>query len=71
MAPKKSDDASKDPQATGLAFRNPPPGSDGSMPEDVRRGEGLWANGCWFTNPDTGRRVWVPDSNLLCVAAEG
>lgn len=47
-------------------FRNPVPSASGVL-DQFERGEGKWAGGCFFTDPETGQRTWVPDSNLLGV----
>lgn len=48
-------------------FRNPIPNTADAPQEEIERGEGKWAGGCFFTDAETQQRTWVPDANLIAV----
>lgn len=52
---------------SALVFRNPIPGGQtmSEATEDIRRGEGRYAGGFFFTEPETRQRMWIPDSNVI------
>lgn len=63
MASKKT----TDPTPSSLVFRNPIPNTADAPQEEIERGEGKWAGGCFFTDAETQQRTWVPDANLIAV----
>lgn len=75
MKPKSQSSADETPselQPTHVIFRSPIPGGETltAASEEVTRGDGRWAGGFFFTEPETRARVWVPDSNVVGVKFE-